>query len=313
MPNSVTLSAVVFAIVAVLAGGASASAAAQAAAETHRTIYITAIDKKGVPVTDLRPGEFDVKVGGKKLEVISADVAQVPMRIALVVSDAGSGGFQGGLANFTQRLAGHAEVALVSLVVQPEIIVDYVSDSSVLRAGLRRLGPRGLQRGAQLLETIQNATKHVRREGTRPVIVVVRVGGEASTTLSGKDVREQLRKSGAILYVISTVGAQRAAPSQAREGISKEQAQLHDDEAIESALNLGMVLGDGSRESGGRHDQVISTTLIPTLEHLADELLNQYALTCVLPDGVKPTDKLSVASKRKGVTIRAASRLPGPS
>ena len=78
-------------------------------------------------------------------------------------------------------------------------------------------------------------------------------------------------------------------------------------------MQLGQVIGDGSRESGGRHDQVISTTLIPTLEHLADELLNQYALTCVLPDGVKPTDKLSVASKRKGVTIRAASRLPGSS
>ena len=78
---------------------------------------------------------------------------------------------------------------------------------------------------------------------------------------------------------------------------------------MESALNLGLVLGDGSRESGGRHDQVISTTLIPTFERLADELLNQYALTCVVPDGVKPTEKLSVASKRKGVTIRAASRL----
>ena len=166
-----------------------------------------------------------------------------------------------------------------------------------------------MQSGAQLLEAIRDATKHVRREGTRPVIVVLRVGGEATTTLSGRDVREQLQKSGAILYVISTVGAQRPAPSQARQGISTEQAQLHDDEAVESAHNLGLVLGDGSRESGGRHDQVISTTLIPTLEQLAHELVNQYVLTCVLPDGVKPTDKLSVSTKRKGVTVRAPSRL----
>jgi hypothetical protein len=307
MPNSLTLSAVVFAVVSTLVIGASARVAAQG---SSRTVYVTAIDKKGEPVTDLGAGEFEVKVGGKKLEVVTAEAARVPMRIALVVSDAGSGGFQGGLANFIQRLSGHAEVALVSLVVQPEIIVDYASDSSVLRAGLRRLGPRGLQRGAQLLETIQDATKHVRREGTRPVIVVVRVGGEASTTLSGKDVREQLRKSGAILHVISTVGAQRAAPSQAREGISTEQAQLHDDEAVESALNLNMVLGDGVRESGGHHLQVLSTTLIPTMDMLADELLNQYVLTCALPNGVKPTDKLSVSSKRKGVTVRAPSRLP---
>jgi hypothetical protein len=232
------------------------------------------------------------------------------MRIALVVSDAGTGGFQGGIATFIQKLSGHAEFALISLLVQPETVVDYSSETGILRAGLQRLGARGLQRGAQLLETIQEVAKHVRREATRPVIVVVRVGGEASTTISGRDVREQLRKSGAILYVISTVGAQRSAPSAAREGISTEQAQLHDDEAVESAHNLGLVLGDGSRESGGRHDQVISTTLIPTLEQLADELLNQYVLTCVLPDGVKPTDRLSVSSKRKGITIRSPSRLP---
>jgi hypothetical protein len=310
MPTSLISSVVGFVVVSALVTGASSSAAADGAAESSRTVYVTAIDRKGNAVTDLQAAEFEVKVGGKKLEVVSAGPAQAPMRIALLVSDAGTGGFQGGLANFIQKLLGHAEFALISLIVQPETVVDYSSEGGVLRAGLRRLGARGLERGAQLLETIQDATKHVRREGTRPVIVVMRVGGEASTTLSGEAVREQLRKSGAILYVISTVGAQRSAPSQARQGISAEQAQLRDDEAVESALNLGQVLGDGSRESGGRHDQVLSTTLIPTLEQLADELLNQYVLTCVLPDGVKPTDKLSVSSKRKGVAVRAPSRLP---
>jgi hypothetical protein len=309
MPYRLTSSVAGLAAVCAVVAGATWGVAADAAAQTTRTVYVTAFDSKRNAVTDLGPAEFEVKVGGKKLEVLNVEPAKAPMRIALLVSDAGTGGFQGGIASFIQRLSGRAEIALVSVLLQPEIVVDYSSDSSVLRAGLRRIGARGLQRGAQLLETIHGATKHVRREGTRPVIVVVRVGGEASTTLSGKDVREQLQKSGAILHVISTVGAQRAAPSQAREGLSTEQAQLHDDEAVESAHNLALVLGDGSRESGGRHDQVISTTLVPTLEQLADELLNQYALTCSLPAAVKPTDKLSVSSKRKGVTLRAPSRL----
>jgi hypothetical protein len=309
MPNSLNWSVAGLVIVA-LVTGASVRVAATGAAGPGHTVYVTAINKEGKAVTDLDAAEFEVKVGGKRLEVTSAEPAQAPMRIALLISDAGTGGFQGGVATFIKKLSGRAEFALISVLVQPETIVDYSSDSVTLRSGLQRLGARGLQRGAQLLETIQDATRHVRREGARPVIVVVRVGGEASTTLSGRDVREQLRKSGAILHVISTVGAQRPAPSQAREGISAEQVQLRDDEAAESALNLGMVIGDGSRESGGRHDQIISTTLIPTLEQLADELLNQYVLTCVLPDGAKPTDKLSVSSRRKGVTIRAPSRLP---
>ncbi len=309
MSYLLTSSGVGWVIASALITGASSSVGAGAAGDSTRTVHVTAVDKKGNAVTDLQAAEFEVKVGGKRLEVTSAGPAQAVMRIALLVSDAGTGGFQGGIANFIQRLSGRAEIALISVLMQPETVVDYSSDIGILRAGLRRLGSRGLQSGAQLLETIRDATKHVRYEGRRPVIVVVRVGGEASTTLSGREVREQLQKSGAILYVVSTVGAQRPAPSVARQGISTEQAQLHDDETVESAHNLGVVLGDGSRESGGRHDQVISTTLIPTLDQLADELLNQYALTCVLPAGVKPTDKLSVSSKRKGVTVRAPSRL----
>lgn len=310
MPNLLMPSVISLVAAGAYIAGATAGVTAQVPAESSRTVYVTATGKNGDAVTDLRAAEFELKVGGRKLEVVTAEPAREPMRIALVVSDAGSGGFQGGLTHFIQKLTGRAEFALISLVVQPEIIVDYSSESSILRDGLRRLGARGLQRGAQLLETINDVTKYVRREGTRPVIVVIRVGGEATTAVSGKVVRDQLRKSGAIMYVISTVGAQRAAPSHAREGISQEQAQLHDDESIESALNLGMVLGDGVRESGGRHVQVLSTTLIPTVDQLADELLNQFVLTFVLPNGVKPTDRLSVSSKRKGVTVRAPARLP---
>lgn len=308
MSHQLTSSVARLVVVSTLLSGASVRVGA---APGTRTLYVTAADKQGNPVTGLQAADFDMKIGGKRVEVLSAGTAQAPMRIALLVADAGTGGFQGGITNFIRRLSGRAEFALISVIVQPDTVVDYSSDDGVLMAGMRRLGRRWSERGAQTLEAIQEATKRVRREGTRPVMVVMRVGGEASTTLSGRAVREQLRKSGAILYVISTVGAQRAAPSAARQGLSTEQAQLHDDEAVESAHSLGVVIGDGARESGGRHDQIMSTTLIPTLDHLADELLNQYALTWVLPAGVKATDKLSVASKRKGVTIRAPSRLPG--
>jgi len=162
------------------------------------------------------------------------------------------------------------------------------------------------------MEAIQDATTEVRREARRSVIVVMRIGGEAMTAISGNDVREQLRKSAAILYVISTAGAQRAAPSQIRgtDNVSVQQGQLRDSELAESASNLALVLGDGAKDSGGHHDEVVSTTLVTSLERVADELLHQYEITYAVPDGAKPGDKLSVSSKRKGVTVHAPSRLP---
>jgi hypothetical protein len=292
-----------------LAAGLLVCAGHDAAAQAQRTIYVSATDRDGNAITDLQAADFEVKAGGKRLEVVRSGPAQAPLRVALLVADAGTGGFQGGLAAFMRKLMGQAEFSLVSVVVQPQVIVDYTSDGSALSAGLRRLGVRGPQRGAQLMEALDETIRTIPREGTRPVIVVVRVGAEANTPLAGDDVRERLRKSRATLYVVSTVGAQRPQPSAARTGISTEQAQMQDDETANAVLNLQQVLGDGSKETGGRHDQTVSTTLIPSMERLADELLNQYALTCTIPEGVKATDKLSISAKRRGVNVRTRARL----
>jgi VWFA-related protein len=277
-----------------------------------RTVYVSATDKQGSVVTDLQATEVEIKEGGKVREIVSAAPATVPLRIVLLVADQGTGAFQLGLGRFMQKLLGHAEFQLVSVVVQPEKLVDFSHNGPDLSAGLARLGPRGRQQGGQLMEAIQDATTAVQHEGRRPVIVVVRFGGEAASSLSADDVREQLRKSGAILYVVSAAGAQAAAPSQARgtDAVSVQQGQFRDAELAEGAFNLAAVLGDGAKESGGHHDQVIATTHAKALEQLADELLHQYEITYTLPDGVKPSDKLSVSSKRKGVTLRAPSRLP---
>jgi VWFA-related protein len=277
-----------------------------------RTVYVSATDKQGSAVTDLQATDVEIKEGGKVREIVSAAPATIPLRIALLVADQGTGAFQLGIGRFMQKLLGHAEFQLVSVVLQPETFVDFSHDGPELSAGLTRLGPRGRQRGGQLMEAIQEATKAVQHEGRRPVIVVVRLGGEAASSLSADEVREQLRKSGAILYAVSAAGAQGAAPSQARgtDAVSVQQGQFLDAELAEGAFNLAAVLGDGAKDSGGHHDQVIATTHAKALEQLADELLHQYEITYTLPDGVKPSDRLSVSSKRKGLTLRAPSRLP---
>ena len=43
---------------------------------------------------------------------------------------------------------------------------------------------------------------------------------------------------------------------------------------------------------------------------MAHELLNQYAISYMLPDGARPGDKMSLSSKRKGVKLLAPSRIP---
>src|SRR5688572_27601115 len=289
---------------------AAAQSGAGALQSTTRTFYLSAFDDKGRMVPDLQPADIVVKAGGKLLEVVRTEPAAAPMRIAVIVSDAGTGGFQQGIASFVQRLTDRAEVGLVSVLPQPQVVTNFTNDAAALREGVRRLGARGRQDGAQVMEAIQEATKGVVIEGQRAVILVLRVGVEGTTPLAGADVRERLRRSGAMLYVISTASAARQPISSARTGISAEQSQLHYDEMASSRRNLAEVLNDGARESGGRHDEIVATTSVsPALERLADELLNQYAVTCAVPQGLKANEKLSVTVKRKGLKIQAPARL----
>ncbi len=308
-----------------IAGFAIASALITAAGSTDikgrgleaakRTVYVSVLDKNGAPVTDIQAADFEVKEGGKTMEIVSAKPATVPLRIALIDSDGGYGAYQAGMLKFMNKLLGHAEFSLTSVIVQPTKVLDYSSDPAALVKALEAVGRRGVQRGGQLMEAINDATKNVRAEGKRPVIVAMRIGGESVSSLSPKDVREQLRKSGATLYVISVRGVDKTDTGAAGAGPNSmtaagQQEQLRDSEQSESAVNLQQVLNDGSKESGGHFEEVVSTTMTATVEKLADELLNQYEIIYAVPDGVKPSDKLSVATKRKGVNLYAPNRPP---
>ena len=161
-----------------------------------RTIYVSATDKNGAAVTDMQAADFEIKDGGKACDIVSVAPAEIPLRIALLVADQGTGAFQLGTARFMQKLLGHAEFALYSIVVQPEKIVDFSHDGGELSAALKRLGPRGRQTGtAQLMEAIDEATKEVQHENRRPAIVVMRLGGEGPTSLNGNDVRDSCERA----------------------------------------------------------------------------------------------------------------------
>jgi hypothetical protein len=297
---------------AVIAGAGSVTIAGQGAAATRRTVYVSVVDKAGAPVTDIKAADLEVKEGGKTMEIVSVTPATAPLRVAIIDSDAGSGAYQSGVQAFMNKLLGNAEFALTTVIVQPKLEHDYSSDPAVLEKGLNAIGRRGTERGGQLVEAIMEVAKTIRTEGKRAILLVLRVGGEASTTMSSADVRAQLRKSGATFYAVSFKGVDQKgqAVQQTVIGQGIGQQAVRDDEQAIGSNTLHQVLGDGTLESGGHSDEVVGTLAAQMLDGLANEILHQYEVVYAVPGGVKPADKLAISTKRKNVTLYAPNHPP---
>jgi VWFA-related protein len=267
-----------------------------------RTVYVSVLNKSGAPVTDLSTDDFVVKEGGKDREIVRAGMTAVPLRIAVVVDDNGTGIFRAGVAKFIERLQGRAEFALSSVEGQHLRLVDYTSNLERVLTALSQLSARpATNDGGQLLEGIFETAKDLqKRRAPRPIILVLTVGGEEHSTLPAHHVLEELEKSGAALNVIAI----NSSALRAMATVSKPGALL------ESNLNLSEVLGDGPKQSGGKREEIVASAgIFSGLQELAEALRNQYAVSFSRPDRPKDTEKLSVSVKRSGLTVRAPVKL----
>jgi hypothetical protein len=253
-------------------------------APTTRTIYISATNAAGAPVTDLTAKDVTIKEDGKVREVTSLALATDPLDISILVDDHGGGAYQGAVLEILQTLMERARYSISLLNPQADKILDFTNDFDLLQGALNKVGRRGAIAvdDEQLVEAIANAVRDLqRRNAVRPAIVMFTLGGDGGAR-NPDLVMTQLRRSGASLHVIYL-----------------------------TADKIGQVLGDGPRETGGLSERIGSANAIaPAARKIANTLKSQYALKYVLPDGVKLSDRVSVATSRQGVTLLAPSRIP---
>ncbi len=266
------------------------------AASMNRTVYVTVTDGKGAAITDLTAADFVVKEGGKEREVVKAEPAAARMRLALAVEErlTADGPTRVGIFEFVKRVSPAADISLIAVGLSNRTVVDYTSDPGALVAAINSFSLNASRESNMSEGILELASAFAKTKPERPVIVIVAIsGGQAG--IEARVVLDKLAESRATLHSVTLMAG---SPSAAPVG------------ALGDESGRDQVLGDGPKQSGGRHVDVNATAGIPkALQQVADDLLAQYAITYVLPDGVKPSKRFNISTKRRGVSLRAPSMI----
>jgi len=273
---------------------------------THH-IYITAVDKDGVPVSDLAPADLKVREDGAVRPVVGVQAATAPLAVALLVDDTGPGlrYIREGAGQFIQRLAGRAEIALVS-IGKNITLVDYTTRVDSLYNGVRQLQTQNSATavdGAYLLDAAHDAMRALQqRDAERRVIVVLTLETTEFSSRRADPLLDELQRTGATLYVVSLGKPVLKTMTGWNEGPTQSLR-----ENLDETGNRRKFLEQGTKRSGGRLEQVLLDSGVPgAMIAIAQELTSQFVVV-YSRDATKPLPrKIEVSANRSGVKVRRA-------
>ena len=270
-------------------------------------MYVSVVDEHGAPVANLSPSDFTVREDNVAREVLRVEPATDPMQIALLVDNSAAANsyitdMRRALHDFITMVMApsddnrHNQMAITTLADRPTIVVDYTTSAAELHKGADRIFSQPGS-GTLLLEGIIEIAKGIRaRESARPVIVAITTEGPEFSDRMHDLVVGPLKNVGAAFHAI-VVGPMASGTST-------------------SARERAMVLDEGTRATGGRRDNVLSSMSLPAkMKELGAELTHQYRLTYAHPQSLIPPERVTVSAVRSGMTARGVlikERSEGP-
>jgi hypothetical protein len=259
----------------------------------QHALYVSVVDSSGNPVAGLTPADFVVRENKVSREIVAVAPAADPMQIAVLVDNSAASeqylrDYREALTTFVTAILadtprnGKHQIALVGLASRPTILKDYTSDQAQLlktALGMFAMPDTGAYFLDGVIEVSQGISK---RQSPRPVMVAILSEGRPDLSDRSFDtVLRPLRASNAALHVVK-VGP-----------------------PLDMSHDRAVVIDEGTRGTGGRNEEVLTSTGLPNLmKQLAAELTHQYLVTYARPDTLIPPDAATVSVNKPGLTAR---------
>jgi hypothetical protein len=273
---------------ALVLGTGGAPTSAQTDTRQH-TLYVSALDRDGMPAEGLGPDDVLVREDGVRREVLRVLPADEPIDLTVLIDLSTAASevipfLRSALPAFLASLTPEHSVALVGLADRPTILVPSTSNTGRLTE--RAEGLFALpQSGTTLLDAMVEVSAGIRgRNPARAAIVAIVTDGAEFTNRYAKDVVGALVNAQTSVHLI-TIGRF----FEDTEHASRERAFF-----IEQA----------PRATGGQHLSMLSPhALDANLQRIARVLTSQYEVVYARPDSLIPPKTTAVTSARDGLTV----------
>jgi VWFA-related protein len=254
------------------------------------TVYFTAVDSAGLPITDLSKDRVQVVHNGRSVPDFTLDLAEAEQDgLAVAVAIDTSGSMQGkpletareSVRLLLERMGPRDRAALVSFGQNVQVIQDLTGDRDALNQALDGLVARG---DTALYDgTFQAITLAARHALGRRSVVVITDGEDTHSSLTLDDVIGKARESNTPVSVI---------------GLGEVK--------LEPVERLALVTG-GSLGVAPDPDQ-----LSERMGQVAERLRKQYVVRYRAPDSRPPENELELVVNQGGLQVRTAQRFPAP-
>lgn len=265
-----------------------ATVKAETAQANQRSLTVGILDRSDAPVSDVTIDDVIVREDGVAREIVNVAPAPPPTDLVLLVDDSQAASpawrdLREALTAFVETMADLTpppSIRLATFGDRPTTVVDFNPSFSAISRGIDRIVPRP-GAGATLLEAIDESAGALRRrKAERPVIVafVVEDGPEFGS-LRHTNIADALKQSGASLWTLVLT---------ARGGAGSSDAERERD----------IVLGDVTRQSGGRNQTVLAAQGLTTaFRTLAGQLNSRWEVTYGRPDTLIPPSRLEIEGR----------------
>lgn len=292
---------------AIAAGLALCTTAVALHAQAPLTLYVSATDASGMPVTDLKAEEVTMSENGKEGKVTAAEKFSLPMHLTIGLDNGpGSaqslGFYRNGMEGLLKALPNDVEITVIAMAPTPRIVVKGTTNHEEAMKGVRNVAPD--DNSARFTDTIVEFAQRLDKDNKdkklnyAPYLLIVSTTAAEASAYQLPELNKAMTnftKYGARLSV-AMITTRNSATLQQR--VNAAGSVTNDTSASDDVQDLNngrqAIIGTQlTKATSGKYEALAQPSALQTLlpewgkmlASIATKQSNQYKLTIQRPEG----------------------------